>query len=141
MLPYVHSLDTQGTESAQKMGYEMTLRTSETQAAVKTALDEFAAGLDGKRPEPLVVEMAARIANAALDKTREPEISVDVDGALSFDLELPGGRLLLAELEIDGSIDASLYDSEKRNIKRMPQATEMEIIAQLESQSAKDLER
>ena len=112
------------------MGYEMTLRTSETQsakrddylqtdvslnpgnsgAAVKTALDEFAAGLDGKRPEPLVVEMAARIANAALDKTREPEISVDVDGALSFDLELPDGRLLLAELAI-AAMDALQHQS------------------------------
>ena len=96
--------------------YAMATGATQIEAAIKAALDEFAAGLDGKRPEPRVTEMAARIANAAVANTREPEISVDVDGALSFDLELPGGRLLLAELEIDGRIDASLYDSEKRNI-------------------------
>ena len=109
----------------------MTTKTSENQAAVAAALDEFAAGLDGKRPEPWVVEMAARIANAALAKTREPEISVDVDSALSFDLELPGGRLLLAELEIDGSINAGVYDPPLEPVKLMPDATEADIISWL----------
>ena len=131
MLLYVHYLDTQGTESAQKMGYEMTLKASETRAAVAAALEEFAAGPDGKRPEERVVEMATRIANAALLKTREPEISVDVDGALSFDLELPGGRLLLAELEIDGSINAGVYDPPMEPVELMPNAAEVDIISWL----------
>ena len=109
----------------------MTIGTAETRAAVKSALDEFAAGLDGKQPEPWVVETAARIANAALGKTREPEISVDLDGALSFDLVLPGGRLLLAELEIDGSIDAGVYDPPMEPVKLMPNATEADIISWL----------
>ena len=109
----------------------MTTGTAETMAAIKTALDEFAAGLDGKRPDPGVVEMAARIAKAALAKTREPEISVDVDGALSFDLELSGGRLLLAELEIDGSIDAGVYDPPLEPVKLMPDATEADVISWL----------
>ena len=109
----------------------MTTETSKTQAAAKAALDEFAAGLDGKRPVPWVVEMAARIANAALARTREPEISVDVDGALSFDLELPGGRLLLAELEIDGNIDAGVYEPPMEPVKLMPDATEADVISWL----------
>lgn len=58
----------------------MTTGAAETRAAIQCALDEFAAGIDGKRPEPGVVEMAA------LANIREPEISVDGDGALSFDL-------------------------------------------------------
>ena len=107
----------------------MTTATAETKAAIKAALDEFAAGLDGKRPEPWVVEMAARIANAALAKTREPEISVDVDGALSFDLRLANEYLLLAELEIDGSIDASVYDLQDRLVQRMPKTTPDAIIS------------
>ena len=41
----------------------MTTGAAETEAAVKTALDEFAAGLDGKCPEPGVVQKAAWIAN------------------------------------------------------------------------------
>lgn len=106
----------------------MTTGAAETRAAIQCALDEFAAGLDGKRPEPGVVEMAARIANAALAKTREPEISVDVDGALSFDLRLANEYLMLAELEIDGSIDASVYDLQDRLVQRMPKATEADLI-------------
>lgn len=109
----------------------MTTGAAETQAAIKAALDEFTTGLDGRQPEPRVVAMAARITNAALAKTREPEISVDVDGALSFDLELPGGRLLLAELEIDGSINAGVYDPPLEPVSQMPNATEADVISWL----------
>ena len=109
----------------------MVTKSTEIEAAVKAAVAEFAAGLDGKRPEPWVVEMAARIANEALAKTREPEISVDVDGALSFDLELSNGNLLLAELEIDGSIDAGVYGPQMEPVQRMPKATEADIISWL----------
>lgn len=107
----------------------MTTSTDETRAEIKAALDEFAAGLDGKQPELWVVEMASRIAEAALAKTREPEISVDVDGALSFDLRLASEYLLLAELEIDGSIDASVYDLQDKLVQRMPKATAEAIIS------------
>ena len=107
----------------------MTTSTDKTRAEIKTALDEFAAGVDGKRPEPWVVEIASRIAGAALAKTREPEISVDVDGALSFDLRLANEYLLLAELEIDGSIDASVYDLQDKLVQRMPKATPDAIIS------------
>ena len=99
---------------------------------IKAALDEFAAGLDGKRPEPGVVETAARIVSEASAKAVKHDISFDDEEcALSFDLELCNGHLILAELWSDGCIDASVYDSEKRNIKRMPKATETEILALL----------
>jgi len=109
----------------------MTIGTGETRAAMKASLEEFSVGLYGKRPEPWVVEMAAQIADATLSKTREPEISVDVDGVLSFDLELPGGRLLLAELEIGGSINAGVYDPPLEPVKLMPDATEADVISWL----------
>ena len=107
----------------------MATRPAEIEAATQAALDEFAAGLDGKLPEPQVVEMAARIVKAALSKTKKADISVDdADGALSFDLELPNGYLMMAELYIDGNIDASVYDTQKKLAQRMPSATETDII-------------
>ena len=67
---------------------------------------------------------------AAVEKTVEPEITVDVDGALSFDLRLASGLLLLAELALDGTLDASIYDDRQGVlIKRLPQATDYELIA------------
>lgn len=108
----------------------MTTRASETETAAKAALAEFAAGLDGKRPEPWVVEMAARIAKVALDKTVKQDISFDDEEcAVSFHLQLTNGYIMLAELEIDGNIDASVYNHERRCVKRMPKATESEIMA------------
>lgn len=110
----------------------MVTKSTETEAAVKAALAEFAAGLDGKLPEPWVVEMAARIVSEASAKTVKHDISFDDEEcALSFDLELSNAHLILAELWSDGNIDASVYDSEKRRVKRMPKATETEILALL----------
>ncbi len=93
------------------------------------AVHSFSGGFGGKRPTVAVIEAASRIAAAALDKTVEPEITVDVDGALSFDLRLANGLLVFAELDIGGSIDASIYDDrEGILIKRLPKATESELI-------------
>ena len=90
----------------------------------------FSTGHEGKRPSASVVSMADRIAKAAFDKTMEPEITVDVDGALSFDLRLANGWLVLAELDSDGTLDASIYDDRQGIlIKRLPQATDSELIA------------
>ena len=108
----------------------MTIGTAEAQAAAKAALHEFAAGLDGKRPAPRVLEMAARIANAALARTVKHDISFDDEEcAVSFHLQLANGYIMLAELEIDGNIDASVYDHEKRCVKRMPKAAEIDIMS------------
>ena len=110
----------------------MTTRASETETATRAVIAEFAAGLNGKQPEPWVVEIAARIVSEALAKTVKHDISFDDEEcALSFDLELSNRHLILAELWSDGSIDASVYDSEKRRVKRMPKATETEILALL----------
>ena len=81
------------------------------------------------QPTAPVVDMATRIVTAAIERTADSEISVDVDGALSFVLRLNDGRLVLAELNPDGVIDASRYDDEQgTNVKRFPRATAEEFI-------------
>lgn len=93
------------------------------------AVRAFTEGLGDVPHKVTTVSMANRIAKAALDKTIEPEISVDVDGALSFDLRLANGLLVLAELNIDGTLDASVYDDSRGIlIKRLPQTTDVELI-------------
>ena len=93
------------------------------------SLNDFAAGLEGMRPTDAVVGMARRIARAAVDKTEEPEITVDVDGALSFDIRLINGWLVLAELDLHGSIDASIYDRFGTHVKRLLRATAEDLIS------------
>ena len=94
-----------------------------------SALDAFAVGLEGSRPEVAAVNMASRIAKAALDKTVEPEITVDVDGALSFDLRLADGRIVFAELEPSGQLDASVYDQNGVNVGCLRKITDVELVA------------
>ena len=99
----------------------------------RDAIVVFATGLDGRQPEPGVVETANKIAAAALSMIVGPEVSVDVDGALSFDLRTNDGRLILAELGPDGGLDASVYDSQDKLLKRMPAATAAELIARFQA--------
>ncbi len=102
---------------------------TETTITTYPAVQEFAAGVDGAKPSAEVVEIATRLVQAALDYTADSEISVDVDGALSFVLRLNDGRLVLAELDPDGAIDASKYDDEQgTNVERFPRATAEEFI-------------
>ena len=81
---------------------------------IETALAEFAAGIQGARPSRLIVAAAREISLAAVRYTREPEITVDVDGELSFDLRLSDGRLLLAELGSDGRAHVGIHDENDR---------------------------
>ena len=99
-----------------------------------TAIHEFSQGLDDKRPGTSVVDLAHRLVRAAEDYTSEPEITVDVDGALSFDLRLKAGLLMFAELGVDGTLDISVLDDsehETRVVRHLPAATESQFIEQL----------
>ena len=90
----------------------------------------FSEGLDGERPSRSVIDMAAQITKEALAKTVQPEITLDVDGALSFDLRLRDGRLVLAELSMAGVLDVSIYSDDLGiSFTRLPQATASEFIA------------
>ena len=102
-------------------------------SALHPVVQEFAEGIDGICPAPDVAAIAERIVQAAIEKTVEPEFLVDSDGALSIDLRLVNGLRVLAELTIDGIIDAGFYDDSDRSqhaieVEYMPQAMADEII-------------
>lgn len=61
-------------------------------------VQKFAAGVVGIHPDLPTTELASRLVNATEEHSSEPEIAVDFDGALSFDLRLSNCSLLLAEL-------------------------------------------
>ena len=103
------------------------------QEMAREAIVAFAEGLDGEQPGREAVEIANKIVAAALSMTVEPEVSVDVDGALSFDLRTVSGNLILAELSIDGVLEASVYDQQNELAQRMPSASAAELIARFQS--------
>ena len=75
-----------------------------------------------------------RMAKVKPGNTGSPdaELSVDVDGALSLVLRLADGRLMLAELAVDGSLALSRYDDDFRsNEKHLPNAAEADFINHL----------
>lgn len=94
---------------------------------------EFAEGVDGVRPRREVVAMAVRLVRAAVEHTDQPEITVDDDDGVEFDLRLGNGWLLMANLLPDGKIDVSVYDDSQgipvKRVKRMPQASEAELVS------------
>ena len=78
----------------------------------------FAEGFDDVKPSMTTLAKADRIVRAALETSGPSEIDVDdVSGALSFDLRLCDGRLLLAELEIDGGLTADLFDDRGEGVE------------------------
>ena len=92
-------------------------------------ITEFARGIDGERPEEEVVRIATEVARVAADRTEDPEITVDVDGALSFDLRLRDGQLVLAEIDMFGRIDVSVYNAANELEQHHPNATCDDLIA------------
>ena len=98
---------------------------------IREAIAEFAIGLDGVKPNARVLQMAQRVSFEAARHTIDPEISVDIDGVLSFDLRLSTGGLVLAELGVDGSIDASIYHDCDRLVRRLANVTEREFVSSL----------
>ena len=97
---------------------------SQVETETENALAVFGKGLEDR-----VVDTAAYIAKAALNKTVEPEITVDIDGALSFDLRLTDGRLVLVELEPSGALDASVYNRQGGLVTRLRQVTQADLVA------------
>lgn len=94
----------------------------------------FARGLDGVRPSGDVVDLAYRLVQVAKEKSDQPEITVDVDGALSFDLRLSSGRLMFAELGVDGILDLTVLDDSGREtfvVRHLSPASESQFIKQL----------
>ena len=112
----------------------MSSPTDDPEAGLNPSVQEFAAGMDGVQPSDAVVEMATRIVQVALDHTVGPEITVDDEDGIDFNLRLADGSLVMANLFPDGTIDASVYDDSQgvpvKTVKRMRRgtATEQDLI-------------
>lgn len=132
---YSGGLDSTGTLSDNLLeGFLTALLKENRPTALPPIVQKFAAGLEGVIPSPEMVAMAGRLVKAAIENTVEPELAVDVDGALSFDLRLNNGLLLLAELDLAGYFDASVYDDQTGKtvrVQRLPGATEAQFLALL----------
>jgi hypothetical protein len=101
----------------------------ESEVPSHLAVRAFTEGLGDVPHKANTVRMANRIAKAALEKTIDPEISVDVDGALSFDLRLANGLLMFVELGVNGTLDAGIIDDEQGTIvERLRNTTAEELI-------------
>lgn len=110
------------------------IQSSSLPSEIESELIDFAAGVEDEvAPSSQVVATARRLSQVAVDNTVEPEISVDVDGALSFDLRLKDNRLVLAELNVDGSISVRMYDPEYEPLASVPSATEQALVDILHS--------
>lgn len=114
--------------------YDM-LATTPLSNALQNELDQFTQGLEAEQPPTNeVVDMATRILHVAVKNAPVPDVIVDTAGALSFDMRLNDRRLIMAELEADGSINVGEYDSQDELIKFRPLATEAEFIFILKAQ-------
>ena len=90
--------------------------------------------MDGRTPGDDVVNLARALVKNAEQRTHQPEITIDVDGALSFDLRLTSGLLMFAELAIDGKLDITiLNDSGQESfvVIHLSEATEAQFVEQL----------
>ena len=70
----------------------------------------------------------------AKERSHQPEITVDVDGALSFDLRLASGLLMFAELGVDGVLDLTVLDDSAREtfvVRHLSPASESQFVKQL----------
>lgn len=97
------------------------------------AVLRFADGADGERPTPSTIDAASVIAMAALRLTNDPEFILDSDGSLYYDLRLPIGQRVMAELTIDGDLDAGFYDDrneeeQAEEVRYLEQTTAEELI-------------
>ena len=101
---------------------------------LKDELAQFAVGLEAEQPPTKeVVDMATRILHVVVENAPVPDVIVDTAGALSFDMRLNDRRLIMAELEADGSINVGEYDAQDELIKFIPLATEAEFISILKA--------
>ena len=72
----------------------------------------FVKGVEGAHPSPHAINVAAKVVRAAQQAVIDPEIVHDDDGELSFFFRLADGRLLMAELSLEGTLWASIHSEE-----------------------------
>lgn len=94
-------------------------------SSVHPALANFEKGKEGIRPDQATLSLARTLIEVATRRASNPDIHVDFEGSLSFDLRLHNGHWLLADLFIDGQLDVSVYDTAAKEwVVNWPRATE-----------------
>ena len=72
---------------------------------------EFAMGKEGlPRPTTEAIGVANRVVQAAHANLGHPDIVVNSEGELTFYFRVPDGRLLMAELDVNGVLWAGVHD-------------------------------
>ena len=78
---------------------------------IEKIINEYAAGVSGELiPDTTSVELATKLMNVIDAKSKGHEISVDIDGAISFVIVVSGGRLISGEFTTNGKLYAWLYN-------------------------------
>ena len=100
---------------------------------VEAELMEFSAGLGGVCPTEEAIRIARVLSEAAVRHVAHPDITVDIDGELSFDLRLDDGRLVFAELGLDGQLDVGVYGRDNQMLDHDAEATCTYLLSIIES--------
>ena len=127
LAPYIQE------RSERELAVEVVSLSPELPPVVQAELAEFSAGIDGACPTPEAVRIARLIVAAAVQHVLHPEVSVDIDGELSFDLRLNDGRLVLAELGLDGQLDVGVYGPDNQMLDHNAEATCQYFLSIIES--------
>ena len=100
---------------------------------LEAELAEFSAGIGGLCPTAEAVRIARVLSEAAVRYVPHPEITVDIDGELSFDLRLRDSRLVFAELGLDARIDVGVYGPDDQLLVHDAEATCAYLLSVIES--------
>ncbi len=89
-------------------------------AGTQTPLHQYIAGIDEVRPPESAIRLAAHFVWLSTWRSTKTEIDFDDDdGSLLFDLRLPNGLLLMAELYSDGALYVGVHDDRSDGESRL----------------------
>ena len=101
------------------VGYANLISKAKAQVEVPLSpiVQSFAEGCSGVRPSADTVKTATKIVEASFQHASERDIEVDeTDGALSFELRLKRGFLVVGELSLVGSLHANVYNDQHPDV-------------------------
>ena len=89
-------------------------------AGIRTPLQQYIVGIEEVRPPDSAVRLAAHFVWQSVRRSTKTEIDFDEeDGSLLFDLRLPNGLLLMAELYSDGTLYVGVHDDREEGESRL----------------------
>ena len=102
-----------------------TLRTSMT-ATIEPLLSAFGAGVNGIQPAEHIKSKVAMFWQTLMPLARPGDVAIDIYRALSFNIWLPNGLILTAEIELDGTFFGRAYYEGNRPTAPPPPAASAE---------------